>query len=182
MRPLRALPQRPVRATPLQASRTVLALPDGLLDHRSAHTLPLACADFPDEPGNPSSVRPIKFVRRICLRDEIVEYGDSIFGAVTTEAIDSHFRIVIEQFQPKQRNAVKGSDLRPSNHAYLTLPYRGQQNRRFRTIFRNRREPDVSLRDLQFGKRPSEGVAASQISKSSKGTSRSEECRIDWAA
>jgi hypothetical protein len=57
-----------------------------------------------------------------CLRDEIVEDRHSVFDPVAAEAVDGPFCVVVEQFQPKQRNAIK-IGLRPSNHAYLAARY-----------------------------------------------------------
>jgi len=57
-----------------------------------------------------------------CLRDEIVEDRHSVFDPAAAEAVDGPFCVVVEQFQPKQRNAIK-IGLWPSNHAYLAARY-----------------------------------------------------------
>ena len=66
------------------------------------------------------------FVRRqptfTCLRDKIVKDRRSVFDPVAAEAVDGLFCVVVEQFQPKQRNAIK-IGLWPSNHAYLAARY-----------------------------------------------------------
>jgi hypothetical protein len=45
-------------------------------------------------------------VHIIDLRKEIADYRH-VFELVATEAVDRRFRMVIEQFQPKQRRAIK---------------------------------------------------------------------------
>ena len=96
-----------------------------------------------------------------CLRDEIIEYRHGVFDAKATEAVDRPFRAVIEQLQPKQRRAAK-IDLRSPKHADFAVPNRGERNRRFWTILRNRGEFDESSRNSQFGKRAFGRVAACQ--------------------
>ena len=93
--------------------------------------------------------RPWILFQTICLRNEIVENNHSFFYLMATEAIDTSFRAVIEQLQPKQ-GAI---NLRPPKHPDLAVPNRGKRNRRFQTILRNAREFDVGSRDSQFGKR-----------------------------
>ena len=84
--------------------------------------------------GSPSTVaRPTGFVQTACLRDEIVEYSDSVFEPVATAAVDGRFDAVIDQLQPKQRCAIK-IGLRIPKHADLVAADRGEQNRRFWTV------------------------------------------------
>ena len=125
--------------------------------------------------GSPSSVvRPTGFVQTSCLRDEVVEYWNSIFEPVANEAVDGPFS-VIEQLQPKQRYAIKVG-LRTPKHADLAAADRGEQNRCFWTVARNGREFAVGSRNFQFSQRPFERVAVCQSSKSPKGKNASGGC------
>jgi hypothetical protein len=58
-----------------------------------------------------------------CLRDEIVEDRHSVFDPAAAEAVDGPFCVVVEQFQPKQRNAIK-IGLWPSTRSPLLRPAR----------------------------------------------------------
>ena len=98
---------------------------------------------FPDGCSSPSSfARPIRFVRKRCLRDKIVEYSDRVFDPMATAAVDGRFEAVIDLLQPKQWCAIN-IGLRIPKHADLAAADRGQQNRRFWTIPRNARESAV---------------------------------------
>ena len=76
------------------------------------------------------------FAQMDCLRDEIVEYSDSVLELVATEAVDGRFDAVIEQFQPKQRHAIR-MDRRTPKHVDLAPADGGEQNRRFWIVPQN---------------------------------------------
>jgi hypothetical protein len=120
--------------------------------------------------SRPLSVpRFIGFVQTACLREEIVDYSDSIFEPVAGEAVDGRSDAVIDQLQPKQRCTIAIKiDFRTAKHADLAAADRGEQNRRFWTVPRNGRESAVGSRNFQFSQRPFERVAVSQSSKSPK--------------
>ena len=83
---------------------------------------------------------------------------------MATEAVDRRFHAAIEQFQPKQRRAIK-IDRRTRQHADLVAANRGERNRCFRTILGNGAEFDVSFCNSQFGQRPFGRVAIYQSSE-----------------
>jgi hypothetical protein len=114
-------------------------------------------------------VPPTGFVQPSCLREEIVEYSDSVFEPVAAEAVDGRFDAVIDKLQPKQRCAIAIKiGLRTAKHADLAAADRGEQNRRFWTVPRNGRESAVGSRNFQFGQRPFERVAVCQFSPKAK--------------
>ena len=126
----------------MAGSRYNAAMTDriGIIKHEA---VPDTGSYDPDGSGCPSSVaRLAGFFQTGCLRDEIVEYGDSVFKAVATAAVDGRFDAVSDQLQPKQRCAIK-IGLRTPKHPDLAAADRGQQNRRFWTIPRNARESAV---------------------------------------
>jgi len=111
--------------------------------------------------GSHSSASITGFVQIIHLREEIADHRHSVFEPVATAAVDRRFRAVIEQFQPKQRRAIK-IDRWTRQHPDLVAANRGKRNRCFRTILGNGAEADVSSRNSQFGQRPFGRVAIYQ--------------------
>ena len=109
----------------------------------STQTPPPASAAFRNDPGSPSSESFTIFVQIIHVRKKIADYRHSVVEPVATEAVDRRFRAVIEQFQPKQRRAIK-DDRRNRQHADLVATDHGERNRCFRTILGNGAESDVS--------------------------------------
>ena len=81
-------------------------------------------------PCHLSVARFIGFVQTACLRDEIVEYSDRVFDPMATAAVDGRFEAVIDQFQPKQRHAIRMGRRTPK-HVDLAAADGGEQNRRF---------------------------------------------------
>lgn len=66
-----------------------------------ARLTPPPCDGLPDGFGNPSLMGPTGFAQTEDLRDEIIEYGDSVVDRATTRSIDRRFRAVVEQLQTK---------------------------------------------------------------------------------
>jgi hypothetical protein len=124
---------------------------------------------FQQGSGRLSTVaRSTGFVQTAGLRDEIVEYSDSIFEPMATAAVDRRSEAVIDQLKPKQRCTIN-IGLRIPKHANLAVADRSERNRRFWTVARNGRESAVGPRNFQFGQRLFEGVAVCQNLKSPKG-------------
>src|SRR6266550_5189735 len=130
----------------------------------STQTPPPASAAFRNDPGSPSSESFTVFVQIIHVRKKIADYRHSVVEPVATEAVDRRFRAVIEQFQPKQRRAIK-DDRRNRQHADLVATDHGERNRCSRTILGNGAESDVSSCNSQFGQRPPGRVAIFQSSR-----------------